>query len=817
MASQPLVWDFPLAANAETPRDGETKTARLDLTQCLFLKLMVHASLESHQVVRLYTHHVHCLEPHIDPLLCELSRSLFLLQVILEEIEVLGSAQPLRGAQIKGDEGTSTWHSPLFLSRTKDEDSLETVLLEAGVSLDLVSQVVAFQQATNDPESPLSDPTLQVASSPPTESNDSYLLESKPTDNVDPQLDQEQEPVSPFDSALRQYVEQNARETAMLESVLGSRIHSLDLSSWQSPTLSARDPANSNEVTLYTFGGFFTQCLLCGTSDVQVTCVRMVERYAQVLKTTANATAAFEGIVAVVVLALRGSQSTQVFQTAIHLAHTLFQAPSSTRSMENQTPFDGETEATTVLLTQTTLGLVQELPRTNWSHGLRVVLESALANPRCWSISTAEARSGHNKTRPGALGALLRPDKRDSTHSVPPTVDREFLQFMQLLLAQELTSMSFFEELLCELRALEKGSAVSITFRTNRLRLLRLLLRSEGLRSQVPASVESRIQTLCRQIVDRKASVRSFNGGDTFMRQNVDVDLIRLASDCLEALAWPTAGVNASKQVLSSIHKHLEATQNSSRHHSALFLQDPLTAVEASEWIKQMQRYFSAHLRPSGLYRHCFVRGSLAGSEKGSTETQELLQKGNITFRGLVEARTPPTRTFHQQLEQKTTPFVFEVHTQAAVPSLQLPGQQEIASSFAAFRGSIERRSDLTKRSSRIAPEGQSQSASIKVATPANGNPNSPLPSTRAAQLSSNREVGVPTVNSGGEQANPAPTPTEPAVVSPVLPLPAVNGEPNPPEPKQESLLSPDPHKSQNKGKSKPKNGAKDPDNCVIQ
>ncbi|KAF1776850.1 hypothetical protein GQ600_11512 [Phytophthora cactorum] len=350
-------------------------------------------------------------------------RFLYPVQVVLEDIELLGSTKILH--LFKGN--TLSKMTMIKLTIADDYDELQAVLLDAGVPMDLVALVADISR--REPEMLL-----------PSQQKDEVIPESrspssKPSDGTLITEEQGNEERTQLHLSI-----QHCDKRSMLEEILATKISKRidDVSSWQCPAISPTDPANSNEITLYTFGTFFTQCLLCGGADIQVTCVQMAERTAPLLKNVIGPTCAFEGIVAMIILGIREAKTSQVFQTAIHLAYTIFLAES------------------------TSLRLIEEVACANWSYGLRVILEWTLASPFCWSIS---------HTGKPSLEGLERVSK------APPSVDR----FIRLLVDQDLTRTTFFGELL---DFTPTDNATGLTFARNHLRLLRLILRSDIIRCQ---------------------------------------------------------------------------------------------------------------------------------------------------------------------------------------------------------------------------------------------------------------------------------------------------------------------------------------------
>ncbi|KAG3201821.1 hypothetical protein PC128_g3659 [Phytophthora cactorum] len=798
---EPLVWKV---CTSEMSRDHDSRIAHLDVSECSFIKLVVHAPLESPR------------NPSQ--------------QVVLEDIELLGSTEdssPIQRKHTFKDDNDQTnhrsgvIHRPVVLPLADDYDELQAVLLDAGVPMDLVALVADISR--REPEmllpSQQKDEVIPESRSPSSKPSDGTLI-------TEEQGNEERDPASPFDTALRQYIEQTARERSMLEEILATKISKRidDVSSWQCPAISPTDPANSNEITLYTFGTFFTQCLLCGGADIQVTCVQMAERTAPLLKNVIGPTCAFEGIVAMIILGIREAKTSQVFQTAIHLAYTIFLAESTCLKKPSDLVED---ERCSVLQSgnSSALRLIEEVACANWSYGLRVILEWTLASPFCWSIS---------HTGKPSLEGLERVSK------APPSVDRGFLQFIRLLVDQDLTRTTFFGELL---DFTPTDNATGLTFARNHLRLLRLILRSDIIRCHVSPTVKVNIRTLCVSLLSSK--VRQQSDEMALKRDGKDM-VIRLASECLAELDRLTSNGHQSNNPvnqLTALRSHLEASNDASSHHShhyshtALFTQDTLLEAEKLVFTAQLQRYFSSQPRPNGLYRHSFVRASQL--DDGAYEPSESFQKGNIAFQGQVVARTPPTITFHDEIQRNTAPFVFNIGDSVRHPP-HPAGHHEIVSSFAAFKGTIERRNDPLKRSNKVSPEQQKQDLSITKSTTTSKQPvptaaistkntiTSDYPGgTVAKDSSSVPEIVALNQTPATSKEVPAVSTQQLATTPPVnSPAPVINKlKPKEPTKQLISINQTDRRKRGAKGTSQEKvksdsgsrNDGKDPDHCILQ
>ncbi|KAF1776816.1 hypothetical protein GQ600_11477 [Phytophthora cactorum] len=277
--------------------------------------------------------------------------------------------------------------------------------------------------------------------------------------------------------------------------------------------------------------------------------------------------------------------------------------------------------------------------------------------------------------------------------------------------------------------------------------------------------------------------------------------VIRLASECLAELDRLT----------------------SNGHQSNILL----TKAEKQVFTAQLQRYFSSQPRPNGLYRHSFVRASQL--DDGAYEPSESFQKGNIAFQGQVVARTPPTITFHDEIQRNTAPFVFNIGDSVPHPA----GHHEIVSSFAAFKGTIERRNDPLKRSNKVSPEQQKQIYRSQNLLPQANNPTkntitSDYPGgTVAKDSSSVPEIVALNQTPATSKEVPAVSTQQLATTPPVnSPAPVINKlKPKEPTKQLISINQTDRRKRGAKGTSQEKvksdsgsrNDGKDPDHCILQ
>ncbi|KAF4141057.1 hypothetical protein GN958_ATG09905 [Phytophthora infestans] len=768
---EPLKWDACSPTRLDTSCDIDSRIVPLNVAECSFIKLIAYGQNKS-------------------------SRR----QVVLEDIELMGSTEDSSLAQRTHTDKDRSSHQPGVIRRpgmqplANDYDELQAVLLDAGVPMDLVIQIAGISKREKE--------TLTQI---PPESNSPT---SKPEDETLAPKDQIQEEncaASPFDTALRQYIEQSARERSTLEKILDTKMTKDpdDVSSWQSPTVSSTDPTNSKEIILYTFGPFFTQCLLCGGADPQVTCIQMVERAAPLLKNVIGATCAFEGVIALIVLGIREAKTSYVFKTAIHLAYTVFRIESSD-VLEAEQP--GGSSA---------LKLVEEVARANWNYGLRVILEWTLASSFCWSVS-------HN----GKLAAS----------KMPPSVDRAFLQFIRLLVEQDLTRTVFFDELLS---LSPTRSTTGLIFARNRLRLLRMILQNDTIRCHVSTNVETSIRTLCTSLL----CLNALPSDELALKRDDKGILARLASECLDKLDQPRGSSYSRSNHVASVRRHLEDVSNAQSHHShhythtALFIQDASLEAEMAACTVLLQRYFSFQRRPNGLYRHSFVRVSQVDAK--TDEVPESFQKGNIAFQGQVLARIPPTQTFHDEIQQKSAPYVFEINDKKSSPGILSPpaGKQDVVSSFASFKGTIERRSDLPKRSNKVSPDHEIPaplaakaltSKELVTATCSDDTAEKILPSGSPGLKSSTKESTfspvIGTVNQAPLTSNRTSAAVDIAAAGSVVttdgPVSILVDKYEPPEVIEHLISTKNTNDRRKRGakvKSKDKGNDNDPDHCVLQ
>ncbi|OWZ11887.1 hypothetical protein PHMEG_00015027 [Phytophthora megakarya] len=792
--SESVKWDICSPPSVDTFRDSNSKVVRLDASECPFLKLVVHGPYhQSSQQI-----------------------------VVLEDIELLGSIEDSATAHGLGsslscakfkqvdefsNHRSGVIHRRVRLPLTSDNDNLQAILLDAGVPMDLVVQVATISEHEESGSLPKSQSDREecytTEFTPESNSQVNGIIEISDRTSLQYQKridNEDKEPISPFDGVLRQHIKQTSRERHMLEEIFANKIYTRrdEIDSWQSPTITPDDPVNSNEITLYTFGTFFTQCLLCGDAEIQVTCVQLVERVAPLLKNAIGSISTFEGIIALIILGVREAKSSQTFHAAIHLAYTVFHTESMHVQNSSHTLNAKDDNFRT-----SALGLIEEVACANWSYGLRITMERILASSLCWSV-------GHIGTSMPCKTSF-RVSNRSPKPS--PSIDRQFLQFIRLLVEQDLTRENFFNELI-DLASTDNEPGSSFT--RNRLRLFRLILRNELIRCKVPPYLKMSVQTLCSNVLTSLSSPRRGLERDT--------TTTRLASECLTEIDRPGANDQENTKLLTSLHRHLEDSNIPNSHHyihTALYIQDPLLDADETEFMTQLQRYFSGQTRPNALYRHSFVRTS-AVMEGGPVKTCESLRKGNIVFQGQLVARTPPTGTFHDEIERNSAPFVFDLYDMSATGSSLLSADhQKVTSSFAIFRGTLERRSATPKRSSRVSPA--QQKAALMTGTKMTNTQHDVDPGNKTLITSLSGNLS-PDLDAKILPNIPAPrlTPVTAATIA---------GEQTPKQPEDIKYLntSNDPDRKsgnkynqqnrKNKGNVKDKNKKdyKNPDNCILQ
>ncbi|KAJ0404878.1 hypothetical protein ATCC90586_007828 [Pythium insidiosum] len=413
------------------------------------------------------------------------------------------------------------------------------------------------------------------------------------------------------------------------------------------PSISPGDPRRRQAIVVHTFGAFFAQCLLHGGGDdddgsaeLQAFAVQLAERLSPVLVAAGMPPAlVVEGLVAVVALGLRASRSRSVLHATLHLVRSLFQCRSPA----------GDDEAEADWVTATPRGLI--------TTRLRAILDAVLASPRLWA----------------------RPTRLATTR-----VDREWLLTLRLLLDQSKTSSSLITALVPLEDAEEEKPA-----RVNRLRSLRWVLQQRqdgGMTSEQATAVRGFCQRVMQE--DNSSTQR------------------RLATECLALLSRPDASAKpiapASRRSLdvhlASLRRHLQrseseedATQKADERaqrqerrepsHTPLSHRFPLSAKQRDALVRRTTQYFALHARPDALYSHAFTVESVEG-HNGAFE------RGNISFRGLVQPRQVPApdASFHERVQRATQPFTFDERLVRHETAVHAP--------FARFRGTLEPRTE---------------------------------------------------------------------------------------------------------------------------
>ncbi|KAJ0400756.1 hypothetical protein P43SY_005477 [Pythium insidiosum] len=538
-----------------------------------------------------------------------------------------------------------------------DSEALRELFAKHGVRDDqLLSRLIERSPTVAPPQPPESPPTSRAASRVNAASKSlrpsPEASASLTPDALDP-LD------SIFDQAMRAFVHARARQHSLLQSIgLVSSCSCCACCSCSSssesrrlqlllPSISAGDPRRHQAIVVHTFGAFFAQCLLHGGGDddddsaeLQAFAVQLAERLSPVLVPAGMPPAlVVEGLVAVIALGLGASRSRSVLHATLHLVRSLFQCRSPA----------GEAEAEADWVTATPRGLV--------TTRLRAVLDAVLASPRLWA----------------------RPTRLATTR-----VDREWLLTLRLLLDQSKTSSSLITALVPLEDAEEEKPA-----RVNRLRSLRWVLQQRqagGITSEQATAVRGFCQRVMQE--DNSSTQR------------------RLATECLALLSRSDASAKpiapASRRSLdvhlASLRRHLQrseseeaATETADERarrqerrepsHTPLSHRFPLSAKQRDALVRRTTQYFALHARPDALYSHAFTVESVEG-HNGAFE------RGNISFRGLVQPRQVPApdASFHERLQRATQPFTFDERLVRHETAVHAP--------FARFRGTLEPRTE---------------------------------------------------------------------------------------------------------------------------
>lgn len=482
---------------------------------------------------------------------------------------------------------------------------------------------------------------------------------------------------SPLDMVMTQYLAQKSHQDAFVQYVVQSgsannngpettlqvaspNLHFLDLKS------ADRDWKQFHAVVRYTFGDFFIKCLHDDCHDVRIACIQTAERFSVLLKDALGSEIAYEGLTALATLSLQDEHS-PVFRSTLHLVQTLFQ----------DQPFATGSDS---------LEIVSSMAKGRISSGLRPVVQSILGNPCCWSIN-------------GAAGTSNR---KQAVRSV----DRSFLSFIRMLMSQNATRSVLFQVMLpLQDDDLDDRTRIQREFQrdqrhwiqtTNTFRLIRWLLSSSHQQNPpLLGSTIERIQAFCKQHLGKQSLALWKSRKEIHKIQTIALECLHLAD---------------SEPKDPPEDRRLHSTDNDCKVHRPLFAELPFTQEESARYKAQLESYFNKHPRPLALYHHAFTQESLQ-------DHRDTFSKGNIAFRGQVERRTPPTRSFHQQILQNTQPFEFRTPVEPAVPSTGANLSKtlvEVKSSFALFKGTLEERkpeSSTPRSSSRQKPELQPKAA----------------------------------------------------------------------------------------------------------
>ncbi|KAF1328732.1 hypothetical protein FI667_g6568, partial [Globisporangium splendens] len=619
---------------------------RFDLPHCAFLKLLI------------YQPHRHA--DNIDN------------QVSIQEIELLGVIQPINVDMYQMllpsgdslDRGECNAESETSMPGDCDDKELHLALLKAGVALDIVKKVMALPSDEAEPVlsegSRHEEQHFEVAAESES-SNSGHQITATESDPLHSPVVTESlgtcEQYSVFDRAVRDEIARMMDDDEIFnqvvrrnEDVKPSSKHSvLQLSSDMAfrvgllPEIEVEDRGNLIEIIMYTFGSFFTKCLLCDSSEVRVLCIVIAERFLPILKEAMGDVVVYEGSLAL-----------------------LRQSPPKTSLPPASSPFDS------------TLGIVGQLPESYVKYGLRLIMEVILANPCCWT------REHHIVT--------LHTQSKAST-SRKKRINMDFLRFVRLLIFQETIRYSFYQVLLpvehisSGNQIAEGGSEQSIHLveTSNRLRLFRLLLqRQKADHITIPGDIRKQIDRFCEahSYHDTPASTAASSSS-----------VWRLAADCLQLLHANAASrpkpINFRQ--LNRIHTQVDELEmvvyfmtTGPTAHEPHFVQFAISPEQQALLQDQTRRYFHLRPRPRALYQHSFSHDNLEGQSK-------LFQKGNIAFRGEMEERNlGDLVAFH------------ELASAEATRSEQLT-IKKIPTPFAAFKGTVEARALTAQPVSTIA------------------------------------------------------------------------------------------------------------------
>lgn len=423
-----------------------------------------------------------------------------------------------------------------------DDKELHAALLEAGVSLDIVTKIMELPY--DEAEAPQIGGAGTAGASGDTEMvrapTGSVLQTSLAQESIAPTTTESSSTTSPifadsatarrecsvFDTSVRDEVMRMAKQDDLFDQIVrcnetteSSSAYSVLRPSFAAslefgllPKIESQDRENLLEIIMYTFGTVFTEYLCCDCSEVRVRCIEIVERFIDILKESMDAVLAFEGAVALLRISLQDPDQ-GVFQSSLHLAQTIFQQSVSESKLRGcSSPFVH------------TLGVLDALPEDIAKCGLRHVTEALLANPCCWSKQN-RAVAPHLRSRLSSSG------KR--------RMDVDFLQFVRIMVSQECTRATFYQVLFpaesgtSDNQVIDGGSEKSTQDmeKANRLRLFRFLLqRHKAGLLVVPGGTLMQIERYCEGYRHKIAPTRFGDSED-------DSPVVRLAKDCALLLA----------------------------------------------------------------------------------------------------------------------------------------------------------------------------------------------------------------------------------------------------------------------------------------
>lgn len=574
---------------------------------------------------------------------------------------------------------------PVLNTSLSEQEELQAALLEAGVSLDLVMKVVELSshpKPDNSSARTADNETGDLINLQTAVSEVAELATASPQQEIQSLHDPDLSADSPLDLMMRQYLAQKSHQDEFIQHLIRcgttNTPETLQIASLMSQVSDlkseGRELKQLQEIVRYTFGEFFLECLLDESEDVRIACIQTAERFTPLIKDTMGIEIAYEGLSALANLSLQYEQPT-VFRAALHLVQTLFQDQPSAEGSKS-------------------LGIVSAMGKGRLSSGLRPVLHSILRNACCWSIDTAGISN------------------RKVPKQAAPSIDRSFLSFVRMLMSQKATRAVLFQVMLPLVEdEVDDQSRIQMECQrderhwiqtTNTFRLIRWLLSCfNDQKPPVAASTIGRIEAFCKQHLGKLSL--------SLWKSRKEVLKIRtIALQCLHLTAsYVQQDAEADDQPEG---RHCLVAKR--RAHRPLFDELSFTLDECTRYEAQLKSYFSKRPRPLALYHHVFTQESLQ-------DHQETFSKGNIAFRGQVEQRTPPTRSFYQQIELNTQPFEFRTSVVSAIPSTEanaLTKQVELKSSFALFNGTLEERKPMlptSRISSTRKPELQIKAPSI--------------------------------------------------------------------------------------------------------